>query len=395
MPTEIEFSILSDDGRVIRPFLDEFESETGVRVNLRYMDWDAAWTQLVRAAIYNDGPDISEIGTTWTGDLIGMNAIRSFTSAEISSMGSAKAFAPAAWANAAPTGDKSWAVPWLAGSRIIYYRPRLFEQAGVDAKTAFASPASLANAARCLSEHGSRVPFAVATGGTHATLHHMASWIWARGGDFVRPDGRAMALLEPNAMLGMREYFGLGRFLAAGIPLHGANAPEEFFLLNPDTAMTISGTWLINPIGEDRLRAGGEFSAAQLPGPSFVGGSNLVVWKYTRRAEAAVQFARYLTRADVQERLIRLIGHLPVRVEVLERPPFANEPYWRLGAQALLSGRSFPSIRLWGVIEDRLAGGMDAVWKEVLAHPEVDSQVALVRFLTPLCQRIDLMMQDK
>jgi hypothetical protein len=66
-----------------------------------------------------------------------------------------------------------------------------------------------------------------------------------------------------------------------------------------------------------------------------------------------------------------------------------------MAAQALLSGRTFPSIRLWGVIEDRLSAGMDAVWKDILAHPDSDLQDALVRFLTPLCQRLDLMLQDK
>jgi hypothetical protein len=38
---------------------------------------------------------------------------------------------------------------------------------------------------------------------------------------------------------------------------------------------------------------------------------------------------------------------------------------------------------------------MDAVWKEVLANPEADPQDALVRYLTPLCQRLDIMLQDK
>jgi multiple sugar transport system substrate-binding protein len=395
MPTEIEFSILSDEGPLIQPFLEEFEAETAIRVHLRYMDWDAAWNQLVRAAIYNDGPDISEIGTTWTGDLIGMNALRSFNANEINSMGRSQVFVPAAWLNAMPTGDKSWAVPWAAGSRLIYYRPRLFAQAEIDPQTVFTSPETLINAARCLVDHGSRVPLAVSTGGTHATLHNLASWLWARGGNFVRPDGRAMALLEPKALLGMREYFAFGRFLTHGISLLGASAPEEFFQMNQDTAMTISGTWLVSQLGDEKFGPGKEFFAAQMPGPSFVGGSNLVIWKYSRHAEAAVQFARYMTSASVQARLVRLVGLLPVRVDVLGTPPFSNEPYWQMAAQGLLSGRTFPSIRLWGVIEDRLAAGMDAVWKDVLAHPDVDPQDALVRFLTPLCQRLDLMMQDK
>ena len=47
-----------------------------------------------------------------------------------------------------------WAAPWLADTRIICYRRDLFEQAGVDAATAFQSPAQLENALQRLRDHG-------------------------------------------------------------------------------------------------------------------------------------------------------------------------------------------------------------------------------------------------
>ncbi len=393
MPTEIIFSIMSDNGSVIQPFLDAFEAETGIRVMLQVMRWDMAWNQLVRSAIYNEGADISEIGNTWTRDLVGMNVLRPFSSGEITSMGRPEAFIPAAWANVLLGAERAWAIPWTAASRLIYYRPGLLLQAGIDPGAAFATPASVLETVRRLQENGLAEPVAIPTGETNGTLQNIASWIWAEGGDFIRPDGRAMAILEPDALRGMRAYFQLGRFLPK-TPLLGAVAADDWFRQHQDTALTINGTWLLNHLGEEYSPQGGQYAVCPLPGPSFIGGSNLVIWKFSRRAGAAYQFARYLTQTAVQLRLNGALGVLPARVDALEMPPYSSEPYWKIAVQALQSGRSFPLANMWGVIEDRLVVGFDSVWKEVLAQPDADPQDALVRILTPVCQRSSTMLQE-
>lgn len=395
MPNELVFSIMSDNGTVIQPILDAFEAETGIRVILQVMDWDLAWNELVRAAIYNKGPDISEIGSTWMRDLVGMNVLRPFSTGEIASMGRSRSFVPASWANVARSGEQAWAVPWLAGSRLIYYRPRLFAQAGVDPANAFGSPTRLYETARTLHENGVRVPLAIATGGTHATLHNIASWIWAEGGDFISRDGKSMAVLEPEALRGMREYYLLGRFIPPEVQFHGAEAPEEYFRQHADTAMTISGTWLFCGLGEQVYGPESEYALSPMPGPSFVGGSNLVIWKFSHNIDAAVGLVRYLTRVPVQARLSARLGLLPVQTGALDMEPYSTVASWKMAADELRSGRSFPTISIWGVVEDRLTMGMNEVWKAVLSHPDRDPHEALVRCLSPHCQRLDIMLQDK
>jgi multiple sugar transport system substrate-binding protein len=394
MPTDLVFSIMSDNGAIIQPILDAFEAETGIRVILEVMDWDLAWNELVRAAIYNKGPDISEIGSTWMRDLVGMNVLRPFTVGEIASMGRSQSYVPAAWANVALSGERAWAVPWMAGSRLIYYRPRLFAQAGVDPANAFASPERLLETAWALYENGVRVPLTIATGGTHATLHNISSWIWAEGGDFLSPDGESLAILSPEALRGMRAYFLLGRFLPPGVPLIGAETPEEYFRRHTDTAMTISGTWLFSGLGDQVYGPESEYALAPMPGPSFVGGSNLAIWKFSNNVDTAVQLARYLTRVSVQARLSAQLGLLPARIDALEMDPYSTVESWKMAAAELRSGRSFPAVGMWGVIEDRLTMGMDEVWKAIFAQPGSDPQEALVRCLTPHCHRLDILLSN-
>jgi len=71
MTTEIEFSIQAPDADLIQPLLAEFEAKYHIQVKLRLLTWDAAWSELVKVALYNDGPDISEVGSTWRAGYFG------------------------------------------------------------------------------------------------------------------------------------------------------------------------------------------------------------------------------------------------------------------------------------------------------------------------------------
>lgn len=94
---EIELSIMSrgpttaDD---LRPLLEEFEVKNRTRVRLRIFEWDTAWADLVKVALYQDGPDVSEIGSTWLGSFVAMNALQQFSDREISLVGGGLPLSP-------------------------------------------------------------------------------------------------------------------------------------------------------------------------------------------------------------------------------------------------------------------------------------------------------------
>jgi multiple sugar transport system substrate-binding protein len=395
MAEEIEFSIMAPSAEGIRPLLEQFEVESGIRVRLRLMSWDSAWEGLVRAALYNDGPDVSEVGTTWIGDLVGMNALRPFNAAEVAAVGKAAAFSPSTWQSAMQYGDtRVWSIPWLAGARLIYYRPALFERAGIDPGTAFRSGEQLEETISRLKSAGIPVPWTVPTGFTHTTLLNIASWVWAAGGEFISADGRSIRFMEPAALEGMRAYFRLGRYLAPEVRFLNRLEPDVLFLENAETAVTISGPWLFCE-ARGRIAEGGRarMAVALPPGAPFVGGSNLVIWKYSRQAEAAVKWIRFLTRTASQVSYCQHIGLLPARAEALERPPFSSDPFWQIANRGLEAGRTFPVIRLWGLVEDRLTTVFSGVWAEVLASPELDPLVPLRKHLAPVAERLEGLLQ--
>src|SRR5258707_12145261 len=114
---------MAESAAGMRPLLSQFEAEQGLRIRLRLLSWDRAWSDLVKVALYGDGPDVSEIGSTWLGDLVAMNALRPFSEAEIAALGRPGAFLPSAWQGGRLAGQKqTWAIPWLAGPRLGFWR---------------------------------------------------------------------------------------------------------------------------------------------------------------------------------------------------------------------------------------------------------------------------------
>ncbi len=391
MTTEIEFSLMADSPANIQPLLDQFEAAHGIRVRLRLMRWDVAWSDLVKVALYGDGPDVSEIGSTWLGDLVAMNALRPFETAELAALGEA-AFLPSTWLACQLIGDaRQWAVPWLTGARLLFYRRNLLAQAGLHEASAFANPEQLLHTVAQLAAAGVAVPWTVPTGPTHTTLLNIASWVWGHGGDFISADGKRTFFSRPEARVGMGAYFALGRYLAPPVRHLTGLQPDAQFLRAAETAITLSGPWLF---GAAQAEAGlaDQLGVALPPGPSFVGGSHLVVWKHGRHPEAAAQLAAFLTQSGPQLAYSQAVGLFPTRLEALATAPFATHPFWQLATRGLRTGRSLLVTRSWGLMEDRLSLALAAVWGDVLADPEADLDELIRRRLEPLAQRLDLVL---
>jgi hypothetical protein len=58
--------------------LDAFESQYRVRVQPQNTAWGGAWDELLHFALYGQGADVSEIGSTWLSSFIDMEAIRPY-----------------------------------------------------------------------------------------------------------------------------------------------------------------------------------------------------------------------------------------------------------------------------------------------------------------------------
>ena len=121
--------------------LSEFKVDPRVYVRHRYLDWSSALTELMDFAIESQGPDISQIASSWLGSLTGLIALRMFRAAEIESLGGMDAFLSSAWESSTLLGvEDIYAIPWLTDVNVIAFRRDLLAKAKVDETTAFEIP---------------------------------------------------------------------------------------------------------------------------------------------------------------------------------------------------------------------------------------------------------------
>src|SRR5512143_3533363 len=113
----IELSMMEhgrDFPQLMRTLLDQFERDTRLKVNLRLLTWENAWSELVRVGLYHDGPQVSEIGSTWLSEFVGMGALRPFSPYELGRNVSPEQYLPSVWASALVSGGTGpWALPWV------------------------------------------------------------------------------------------------------------------------------------------------------------------------------------------------------------------------------------------------------------------------------------------
>jgi multiple sugar transport system substrate-binding protein len=395
MPREIELtlvSILSSPGTAEK-VLSEFEKQFGIHVQLQKQAWSSAWSELVRYTIYKNAPDVSEIGSTWIGDLIGMNTLRPFSQMDINALGGAQAFIPSAWNSGVGADGQVWSIPWLIDSRLMYYRRDILEKAGVDPATAFQTHEALVTTLERLKAAGVETPLVIPTHKTRMSLHSVASWVWGAGGQFLSKDGKRALFAAPEALAAFRQYFDLGQFLSSQArELDDVQSDKLFW--SGQAAITISGPWLLSePTADPEAIA--NTGIAFPPGVPFIGGSSLVIWQSSERSRDAVSLVRFLTSQHVQSTYLATVGLLPARQDAFVNLFNATNPAAKYIHQEIQNGRSFPLFPLWGLVEERLSSALGIIWQEILSNPETDRTELIQQNLGNLARRLDLALNGR
>lgn len=394
---ELRVSLMGDFiPETLQAALREFETQQRVRLHLDLIPWSTAWEKMVQVALDDDGPDVSEIGTTWISSFISMNTLRPFAGYELALLGNMHDFLPAAWeCGTFPDrfGQKAtWAIPWGTDTRLIYYRRDLLEKAGIDAATAFQSHERMIHTLQRLTQSGVATPLALVNEPGYAfTIQVLASWVWGAGGDFVSADGKRLLLAEPEGRAGLRAYFDLSRFLSPAARNLGSGQDARLFQ-SGEAAVVFNGHWMIevarNPPTLPAVTV--NLGVAPMPGVPFVGGSSLVIWQRCRRTSEAMALIRFLTSQRVQANcLLPTALLLPARIHALEIPPFTTDPAYQAVAESLRKGRGFRAPYMWGLVEKELRVVVSELWAAIFTDPSLDLESVIDERLEKLARRLD------
>ncbi|MGW1711830.1 ABC transporter substrate-binding protein [Streptomyces sp. NPDC002156] len=317
---------LDADKKILQPEIDKFTKQTGVKVELEVIPSADLLNRILAATTSGKGPDVLNIGNTWSASLQATGAFVPWDKAKLAEVGGASRFLPTALKSTGATGEDPMSLPLYTNAYELYYSKKLFKAAGISAPPKTwsefvsagrkltkdtdgdgetdqwglgmqgASPSYAAHLAYILgTQHGAEVfdghtpKFADA--GMVDGIDQWLSWMGEDG--IANPSDAEVA--DKTAMT---QSFAAGK---AGMIL--AQASTGLTLSQFDMAADDYG---VAPVpAQDTPPAGGKDIG------SFVGGINVAIFKNTGNLDGATRFVKFLTSAGEQVILNKVYGTLP------------------------------------------------------------------------------------
>src|SRR3984893_16778591 len=124
-------SSVSDDYTVLNPELAKFQKQTGIKVNLEVIGWADLLNRILAATTSGQGPDVVNIGNTWSASLQATGAFLPWTSQNFTAIGGQTKFVSSAVGSTGAAGKPPTAVPLYSVAYALYYNKALFQQAGI------------------------------------------------------------------------------------------------------------------------------------------------------------------------------------------------------------------------------------------------------------------------
>lgn len=331
-----------------------FKKATGATLVVQEVEWADAHDRLVRAFAGGGGPDVAEIGSTWTPEFAAAGGLVDLTG-RITSSGLNKDLLPALKDSATYDG-KQWGVGWYAGTRGIVYRKDIFAKHNLKVPTTWAELQQVVKTLK--TKEPGLLPMPIAGGSSYAA----APFVWGAGGDFAKQEnGKWVGTLDsPQAREGLSFYTGLATKDGSSSP--GAATWKETQLLDSfsqgKSAMVIQGNWTPKTAVEKNSDLKNKMGAFAIPGknggmaPTFLGGSNLAVLKTTKNADLSWRLVQLLTTGDLATKWATQTGFFPSTTTGMKTFTQSNDPLVQPFAKAMTeAGKNVPNAPQWGTVE--------------------------------------------
>lgn len=280
---------------VVRPILDQYEKEhPGVTVRMEQLTWQNGLEKITAAIASGNVPDVCELGSTWMPRMLDAGALTDWT------QGTADLREGLRGWDLCSTGGHYYGLPWVLGTRALFYNRTLFAQAGLDSTRGPATWAELKDAATAIQKLGGGVHgYGVQAGERYILFKKFMPFAWGNGGGILSDDNKTAVFDSPQNREALEFYLSLR---SVGMMDHQDALDREF--KEGRLGLEISGAWLLKSIPKDA--AGLRYGVALVPSPeasrgthaSFAGGEVLVSFKAAKHPEAALDLARYLVRAE-------------------------------------------------------------------------------------------------
>ncbi len=366
-PVTITVWAMSAEGNLIRRMADRFEAENpGIKVFTQAIPWEAAHEKLVTSVVADMAPDITQMGTTWMPEFQKMGVLAPVDPETARDpVFSPSRFFPGALTSTMFSGLR-YGIPWYVDTRVIYYRRDLVAEAGYPK-----FPSSWEQFHRLCVElvrrnsRPGRPTFAFTLPNNDWQV--LLMFLWQNGGEMF-PHGASGDAFAPGGLEGALSY--LKSFFDEKLsPKDSDRDNNSVNLLSLfETGylpIFISGPWMISEIQKNMPQMAGKWATATLPASqasiSFIGGSNLVLFKQSRHKVEAWKFIRFMSLPENQLRWYEISKDLPAVKAAWKTPALASDPLLLPFKIQLENAKSPPPIAEWEEVAEVLSRVMEQV----------------------------------
>jgi len=318
---------LQDDQQVLAPQIAKFTNETGIKVNVQVIPWTTLLTQITAATVSGKGPDVLNIGNTWSASLQATGAFVPFTSSVMNQIGR---FLVGSLSATGAAGKPPTAVPLYSTAYGLYYNKAQFAAAGISGPPT--TWTQLIADAKKLTK-GGHWGLALEAGQIPENVHLAFELSQQQGGSFFNAAGQPTFDTPQNvtAIMQMIDFMQVDKIANPGDAQYskGTEALTDYATGKAAMVFWQAASGSLAKLGMNAADEG--VAPLPLPSPmpaagkavtSMVAGINLAIFKNTKNLSAAEQFVKFMTSTPEQESLNQTYGSLPTVSAAYTDPAF-------------------------------------------------------------------------
>jgi multiple sugar transport system substrate-binding protein len=346
------------DVAVIRPMIDQFEAaHPGIKVEVEQLTWKSGLEKIQASLASGTQPDICELGSTWLPRFSYDGVLEDLTDVYQSQADSFLMWESAIWEG------RAFGLPWVQGSRALFYNRELFRRAGLDPDRPPETWDELLAAASALDALAPDVKgFGQNLGERYVLYKKFMVFAWSNGGRILDDDG-GVQIAGNETLEALEYYLELSRY-----SLKEKQEVLDHYFKTGKLGMQISGAW--NLVNYRQEAPDLDYSVALVPRPapgrgepvSFAGAEMLVVFRGSTMRDESIALARFLQSYPQAKALSQAAGSVfPASKLAMEDTTFTNDEKIRVFLEQSFSSRTAPAHPGWIEMEDVINEAIEEV----------------------------------
>ncbi|MFR9800582.1 ABC transporter substrate-binding protein [Streptomyces sp. MS06] len=319
------------DKKVLQPELDKFEKQTGIKVKLEVVPWSDLLNRILTATTSGQGPDVLNIGNTWSASLQATGALLPWDAKNFGKIGGKDRFVDSALGSTGAQGKDPAAVPLYSMAYALYYNKQIFADAGISQPPATWD--ELIADGKKIQAKGKQALGAEGANGSE-NIHHVFVFAKQHGADFFTADGKA-DFTNDGVVAAVKQYVDLmakDKIIPAGNAEYAQNQSVSDFAKGK-TAMLLWQSAASNlksqGMSEDAYGVAPVPVQSGTPGTgtqvdSMVAGINMAVFKNTDNLDGATEFVKFMTGDAEQKILNKAYSSIPPVKGAQSDPAFSG-----------------------------------------------------------------------